>query len=158
MLIGPLNALPWVMGGLYSSKISTKRISNYLKQENITKGQTNKVTNNLAQDSIVLAYDIKEALWPVPANIDPKVNKKAPKSKKLEPTAPAHDPEYPIFSLKNIKIQLMKGQLVMVIGPTGSGKTALLNALSGEMDLKLVTETLRSSESKICLVPQNRWI
>lgn len=41
-----------------------------------------------------------------------------------------------IFQLSNLTIDFPIGKLSVVSGPTGSGKTAILTALLGEMDLK----------------------
>ena len=39
------------------------------------------------------------------------------------------------FKLRDINIDFEEGKLNVIIGPTGSGKTSLLLALLGEMDL-----------------------
>ena len=43
--------------------------------------------------------------------------------------------EEAVFSLANLNVQFPIGKLSIVTGPTGSGKTAVLTALLGEMDL-----------------------
>lgn len=40
----------------------------------------------------------------------------------------------PEFELRNVNIEFPIGQLTLVVGPTGSGKTSLFMALLGEMD------------------------
>lgn len=55
------------------------------------------------------------------------------------------DAEKPDFKLKDLNIEFKIGKLNVVIGPTGSGKTSLLMALLGEMQLvsgKIVVPSL----------------
>ncbi|SCU77356.1 LAME_0A00826g1_1 [Lachancea meyersii CBS 8951] len=56
------------------------------------------------------------------------------------------------FKLKNLSLDFKMGKLNVVIGPTGSGKTSLLMALLGEMDLlsgKVYTPCLDAREDLI---------
>ena len=43
--------------------------------------------------------------------------------------------ESPVFNLSNLTVDFPVGKLSVITGPTGSGKTAILTALLGEMDL-----------------------
>jgi ABC-type transport system involved in cytochrome bd biosynthesis fused ATPase/permease subunit len=43
--------------------------------------------------------------------------------------------EPPVFNLSNLNVDFPIGKLSVVTGPTGSGKTACLTALLGEMEL-----------------------
>ena len=51
---------------------------------------------------------------------------------------------------------ITKGDLVVIFGPVGSGKTMLLNALLGE--LNLVKGSKVSRRSKVSYVPQSPWL
>lgn len=51
-----------------------------------------------------------------------------------ESTAVASTPE-PVFQLADLSVDFPTGKLSVVSGPTGSGKTAVLTALLGEMEL-----------------------
>ena len=46
-----------------------------------------------------------------------------------------------IICLKNIDIKVKKGSLTVIVGPTGSGKSSLLNSILGEL-VNLPKETL----------------
>jgi ABC-type transport system involved in cytochrome bd biosynthesis fused ATPase/permease subunit len=54
-----------------------------------------------------------------------------------EPTDGAADaaPPDPVFQLTDLTVDFPTGKLSVVSGPTGSGKTAILTALLGEMEL-----------------------
>eukprot|EP00005_Dracoamoeba_jomungandri_P014183 CAMPEP_0174262580 /NCGR_PEP_ID=MMETSP0439-20130205/13739_1 /TAXON_ID=0 /ORGANISM="Stereomyxa ramosa, Strain Chinc5" /LENGTH=1412 /DNA_ID=CAMNT_0015347351 /DNA_START=291 /DNA_END=4529 /DNA_ORIENTATION=- len=58
-------------------------------------------------------------------------------------------------TLKNINIDIPKGALVAVVGQVGSGKSALLSAILGDIDKTRGTVTV---EGKIALVTQQAWI
>ena len=40
------------------------------------------------------------------------------------------------FSLKNIDLEVYEGEYFVLLGPTGSGKTLLLESIAGLQDLK----------------------
>jgi len=69
------------------------------------------------------------------------------------------------YALQNIKLTVKPGELVGVIGPVGSGKTALLLALLGEMDVMPPPSVRQSSplthlsiRGRIAYVSQEPWI
>ncbi|CAF2965891.1 unnamed protein product [Rotaria sp. Silwood2] len=59
------------------------------------------------------------------------------------------------FSLKNIIFNAYPGDLICVIGPVGSGKSSLLQALTGEISFFDGKIRLHGS---FCYVPQEAWI
>jgi ABC-type bacteriocin/lantibiotic exporter with double-glycine peptidase domain len=61
----------------------------------------------------------------------------------------------PSFSLKNININIPRGQLVAIVGAVGSGKSSFLNALVG--DMKKIGGTLEYGGT-IGYCPQSAWI
>ncbi|KAM4063846.1 ABC transporter [Hirsutella rhossiliensis] len=63
----------------------------------------------------------------------------------------------PLFRLSNLQIAFRPGGLNVVCGPRGSGKSSLLLALLGEMDL--VSGRVHSpAETSIAYCPSNPWI
>ena len=50
-------------------------------------------------------------------------------------TTAVNTPEPVVFNLINLNIDFPIGKLTVVTGPTGSGKTGILTALLGEMEL-----------------------
>ena len=59
------------------------------------------------------------------------------------------------FTLPSITIRIPRGQLVMVVGAVGSGKSSLLSALVGEMHRVDGTAVVGGS---IAYCPQSAWI
>lgn len=64
--------------------------------------------------------------------------KKENKERKKQGLAPLEEEKAPVddgklFELRNIKLEIPRGSLVCVVGRIGSGKSALLQALIGEM-------------------------
>lgn len=59
--------------------------------------------------------------------------------------------------LKDLNLTVKQGQLVAVIGRVGSGKTALMSALSGQMELMNADEC-KVVANKIAWVDQRPWI
>ena len=67
------------------------------------------------------------------------------------------------FELKDIELEVGKGQLVAVIGQVGSGKSSLISAILGEMhlvknELGELGEVNISEEQTVCYVAQQAWI
>jgi ABC-type multidrug transport system fused ATPase/permease subunit len=60
------------------------------------------------------------------------------------------------FYLRNLDFTVIRGELVGIAGPVGSGKTSLLLACLGE--LKLVSGAGSRVHGTIAFVPQEPWI
>lgn len=77
-------------------------------------------------------------------------------TKKIEPVTEdlEEKPKTP-SSLTNINISIPKGSLVAIVGPVGSGKSSLLNAMLGEMK-KLKGRIVFDGD--IGYAAQNAWI
>jgi ATP-binding cassette, subfamily C (CFTR/MRP), member 1 len=58
-------------------------------------------------------------------------------------------------TLRNINLQVKKGNLTAVVGSVGCGKTSLISALLGEME-KLKGKT--NVDGRVAYVPQQAWI
>ncbi|XP_054165164.1 multidrug resistance-associated protein 1-like [Oppia nitens] len=63
------------------------------------------------------------------------------------------------FTLDNINLKISDKQFVAIVGNVGSGKSSLLSALFGEMQLLSGKVSIgRGNASKIAYVPQQAWI
>ena len=60
-------------------------------------------------------------------------------------------------NLKDVNIEIKKGELVAVIGPVGSGKSNLLSAVLGDMHKRLDAGRVAVS-GEVAYVPQTAWI
>ncbi|GAA30468.2 ATP-binding cassette subfamily C (CFTR/MRP) member 10, partial [Clonorchis sinensis] len=114
MLIGPMNAFPWVINGVIEATVSVQRIIHLLR---LPSGPF---------PPEVTALPLNDLRPPTP-------------SRKPTTSIDLHNarfywsnPEKPV--LTNITLCVQKSQLVGVVGPVGSGKSALLLAILGEMN------------------------
>ncbi|XP_076457656.1 multidrug resistance-associated protein 1-like [Babylonia areolata] len=65
------------------------------------------------------------------------------------------DQELPIPTIRNINVDIPRGQLVAVVGQVGAGKSSLVSAVLGEMRKLQGNVVLQSS---VAYVPQQAWI
>ncbi|THD21067.1 Multidrug resistance associated protein 7 [Fasciola hepatica] len=118
MLIGPMNAFPWVINGVIEAIVSIRRLVGLLSLPagrfpcQLTSGQlqSEQDVNPISTTSAVsedLAVDLQNTsfYW--------------------------SDPRNPVLS--NISLKVKKGQLACIVGPVGSGKSALLLSILGEL-------------------------
>lgn len=80
--------------------------------------------------------------------------KKKGKKDKAAPAGVAKVPEK-VFTLKDVNMEIPKGQLTAIVGPVGTGKTSLLEALIGEMRRTSGTVKFQGS---VAYCPQSAWI
>ncbi|PCH38966.1 ATP-dependent bile acid permease [Wolfiporia cocos MD-104 SS10] len=73
----------------------------------------------------------------------------------LEDKKDEKEPDEKPFELKDLRMKVPKGAFVAVVGPIGSGKSSLLQALIGEMRRVQGHSTFSSS---VAYVPQSAWI
>ncbi|ORY51096.1 P-loop containing nucleoside triphosphate hydrolase protein [Rhizoclosmatium globosum] len=132
-----LQSLKWNMGlrfpmGLQfsiESLVSFQRIQKFLMLPEIETTSTN-VTDESLDPSIVLQLQNASFNWPVSPLATPSETKK--QDAKFQATEEEAQTSREI--LKNISLTLRKSQMAVVIGPVGSGKSSLLNAVLREME------------------------
>ncbi|KAI5642716.1 ABC transporter transmembrane region domain-containing protein [Phthorimaea operculella] len=142
MLIGPLNAFPWVLNGLTEAWVSIKRIQKLLDLPDMDLEEYyDRVNTNHDEDKVIIFKNASFA-WAKPSKrrkMPQKTKKNKGKSKKRI-SSPRHDSgsstevllDEP-FMLKDISLEIGKGDLVGITGAVGSGKTSLLLAIIGDM-------------------------
>lgn len=107
LLRSPLDQLTEMTAIVIQSKVSLDRISDFLAEEETTKYE--QLETQQTASSPLIGFEKANFSW----------NSKSDKD----------------FKLRDIDLAFLPGKLNVVIGPTGSGKTSLLLALLGEMEL-----------------------
>ena len=149
ILIFPLNALPWTIGGMLTGRISFRRLMEFFSMPEVPKGFNHEI---LSKETAILIKNMN-FIWPV----------------KEQNKSMIEDENKTTFSLKNINLEVKKGNLTMILGKIGSGKTALANAILNELDqlsAKPVENDKECKEDykdmiingKIAYVSQNTWL
>lgn len=121
----PLMAIPTVITTFVNGAVSLRRIEDFLSEPEVGPAFPTGGAHN--GEAIVVGFKNATLAWygggglsspstPVAARVD----------------SPVTDNQ---FYLRNLDVSFPVGELSIVCGPTGSGKTALLMALLGEMEL-----------------------
>lgn len=118
----PLNGLPAVYMALTNASVSLGRIAEYLDEPNIKDVFVNgqKVTPGSPQIGL---RDFSAQWWTT----------ESAKAQDANNTPRTEDSDR--FILRDLNVAFPVGELSIVCGPTGSGKTSLLMAMLGEMDV-----------------------
>lgn len=107
LLRSPLDQLADMTAIVIQSKVSLDRISDFLEEEESSKYEQLELTPTAS--SPLIGFEDACFSWSSKSDKD--------------------------FKLKDLSIAFLPGKLNVIIGPTGSGKTSLLLALLGEMEL-----------------------
>lgn len=107
LLRSPLDQLAEMTAIVIQSKVSLDRVSDFLEEEETSKYE--QLGQVRTANSPVIGFENASFAWN---------------------SASAKD-----FKLKEVNVAFKPGKLNVIIGPTGSGKTSLLMALLGEMEL-----------------------
>ncbi|CAO1622047.1 unnamed protein product [Parajaminaea phylloscopi] len=161
LLRGPLNALPMQINELLNAKVSSDRIQEFFQADEVaTEVSSMSQSTGRLQDAHRLQFGCEDATfkWPTaptstltdsansPASMWRRMWNQAQRrlfgSKQLATTSSATSEADPVddasikpFELTGVTFMPPQGDLCLVYGPTGSGKSALLAALLGEMEL-----------------------
>ncbi|KAA3674940.1 ATP-binding cassette, subfamily C (CFTR/MRP), member 10 [Paragonimus westermani] len=117
MLIGPMNALPWVINGVIEATVSIRRMSRLLS---ILPGPFPSHLTTDKLDDLPLSTNL---------NSD-QISNSTPVNLR-NATFYWSSPERPV--LLNVTLCVQQGQLVGIVGPVGAGKSSLLLAILGEL-------------------------
>lgn len=107
LLRNPIEQLADMTSFLIQSKVSLDRVGEFLNEEETTK--YDQLGQEPGPNSPYIGFEDATFSWNASSDVD--------------------------FKLKNLNIDFKAGKLNIIIGPTGSGKTSLLLALLGEMNL-----------------------
>eukprot|EP00019_Armaparvus_languidus_P007992 CAMPEP_0168601030 /NCGR_PEP_ID=MMETSP0420-20121227/13180_1 /TAXON_ID=498008 /ORGANISM="Pessonella sp." /LENGTH=1006 /DNA_ID=CAMNT_0008639321 /DNA_START=1053 /DNA_END=4070 /DNA_ORIENTATION=+ len=158
-----MTILPMVLSILAMNKVSLDRTQAYLASEELK--ETDKSVFDMEPNtSGKYAVKISKASfeWTRAApkkelkdvNKDDKNDEDASDDSAFD-SAASNSSEYFTFELKKIDLKVKHGQLVMVCGGVGSGKSSLLSALLNEMNCIDGQVVIRGT---IAYVPQSAWI
>ncbi|KAF9999988.1 hypothetical protein BGZ79_006427 [Entomortierella chlamydospora] len=125
-LKAPLNGLPAVYMALTNASVSLARIAEYLDEPNIKDVFVN--GQKLTEGSPEIGMQGMTAQWWTTESA------KAPNANADE-QAQSRTEDADQFILRDINVAFPVGELSIICGPTGSGKTSLLMAMLGEMDI-----------------------
>ncbi|KAF9578851.1 hypothetical protein BGW38_005154, partial [Lunasporangiospora selenospora] len=149
-----MNFLPYMVKQLMQAIVSLKRINKFIEEEeelvlDTTVTELDGKAKTSDSGPPVIGFVNASFIWPNKEHeqTDTKVVKKKSWIKRLKAkfskaSEPAENPE-PVaepesiqerFRLKNVSVNFPVNKLSLIVGPTGSGKTALLLALLGELE------------------------
>ncbi|CAK1601027.1 unnamed protein product [Parnassius mnemosyne] len=169
MLIAPLNAFPWVLNGITEAWVSIKRIQKLLDLPDMESDRYyDRVNTNCDEDKIIIFKNASFA-WTKASprkQLEPKTTKKnkGKSNKNLskrnvqrkDSTADLHTQEP--FMLRDISLEIGKGELIGITGNVGSGKTSLLHAIIGEMLKTNGDLQIPDNLSSFGYVSQKAWL
>ncbi|KAF9194511.1 hypothetical protein BGZ50_006236 [Haplosporangium sp. Z 11] len=184
-----LNMLPWQIKNTMQAAVSIKRINKFLLEEELVKDTTVTKINTKARSDTshpTIGFVNASYTWPNKENATDDASSAKPTMKpslfqriksKFTKTPATDVTETPVveveavqerFKLKNLSIDFPVGKLSIVVGPTGSGKSALLLALLGELErlggkhymprLDYELTSSNDSGSGIAYVAQTAWL
>ncbi|KAJ6648254.1 ATP-binding cassette sub-family C member 10 [Pseudolycoriella hygida] len=147
MLIGPLNAFPWVLNGLIEAWVSLKRVQELIDVEDIDLKSYYSVltTKNSSRTNRPTVFTAENACF----EFDEKRNRL---------TTNVDVETITDFKLDNVNIDVRQGELICIEGPVGGGKSSLLMAIMAEMKLSAGTVSLRDVDEGFGYVSQNPWL
>jgi ATP-binding cassette, subfamily C (CFTR/MRP), member 10 len=148
LLIGPLNAFPWILNGLMEAYVSLKRVQQLIDLDDL---------------------DLSSYYTPVSQNFSRKSNenpvvlsiKNADFSFHQLRDRTGQDldvDEIQDFKLKTVSFDVHKGELVCIEGSVGSGKTSLINGILGYMKRTSGQVNLLDKNSGFGFVSQTPWL
>ncbi|KAG0016475.1 hypothetical protein BGZ82_001085, partial [Podila clonocystis] len=135
ILRNAMDSLPQNIQSVTQASVSLGRINKFLQEEELARDTTVTTLNNDSKIRTgrapsthpIIGFENASFTWPN------KENEKAPSTPEDEHPILSQEPEER-FKLQNITLDFPIGKLSLVAGPTGSGKSALLLSLLGELD------------------------
>ncbi|XP_035794196.1 multidrug resistance-associated protein 7-like [Anopheles albimanus] len=126
MLIGPLNAFPWVLNGLTEAWVSLKRVQALIELPNINLEEYYQPLTKVSGDT-----SFSNAKRPLVISIRDSSFELEVKRSRAELNLSLTD--IVDFAFTNLNLQVVQGELVCLLGPVGGGKSSLLQVLLGNV-------------------------
>ncbi|KAL6820087.1 P-loop containing nucleoside triphosphate hydrolase protein [Trichoderma sp. SZMC 28015] len=149
----PLDRMSSMISFILQAQVSIGRIEKFLKEK-----ETNREEQLMGSDARMIGFDNATLAWSAQDVVGIGAG---------EDIQPAENPPTQEFRLSNLEIKFHKNGLNLVCGPSGSGKSSLLLALLGEMELlrgrvhlplaeQPIGDDTSISDAAYC--PQEPWI
>lgn len=148
MLIGPLNAFPWILNGLMEAYVSLKRVQELIDLENLDLSTYySPISDNFSKKSEEnpVLLSIKNASFCF--------QKERDRTGENLIVDDIRD-----FKLERINIEIHKGELICIEGIVGSGKSSLINAILGNMKRLSGRVHLHDKNAGFGFVSQTPWL
>ncbi|ESO85415.1 hypothetical protein LOTGIDRAFT_183817 [Lottia gigantea] len=163
MLIGPLNAFPWVINGLMESWVSLKRVEEFFKLKTFDPisyfSQHLDITSSIRVDKGSFSWLPKDSNI-ISSSQNGRTNQ-MPGSTNENPAGSedsTNENSSSLLMLSNINLHIRKGQFLGIIGKVGSGKSSLLNALLAEMEKVGGRISIEKRDHGFSYASQEPWI
>lgn len=149
MLRQPLNVFPNFIMQIFEARVSLHRVEAFLNEEEISDRASYPYEQLLDTETLDggLAIEGGRFKWNNVGGKEADPSRERNNESTAQSVAPVEEAESPVdaaeyvlkdrklFELRNITVRFPEGELSLVTGPTGCGKTALLLALLGEMTM-----------------------
>ncbi|KZC09882.1 PREDICTED: multidrug resistance-associated protein 7 [Dufourea novaeangliae] len=158
MLIGPLNAFPWVLNGLTEAWVSLKRIQRMLDLPDVDiSSYYSECTPELdiMMQNVMLVVNTKHNTEENGLNASENITIPSSSSDSRKTVTFQDDGK---FSLHDINITVPKGHLIGIMGEVGSGKSLLLDSILSEIIKVRGTIAVSDVEKGFAYVKQNPWL
>ncbi|XP_033125832.1 multidrug resistance-associated protein 7-like [Anneissia japonica] len=157
MLIGPLNAFPWVINGVIEAWVSARRVESFLQLEDNDLNKYYK-PGPMNGDQSVLDVQIQNGHYNWGKYRSPNMSDQSNAVERSDVEGDGMAKPAGTLSLTDINLSAFKGQLIGVIGTVGCGKSSLLAALMAEMNHDRGSTWVSSLEEGFGLAAQESWI
>ena len=146
----PLMFLPLSFSAIADAQNAIERLYGVFDAETLTDTKVQDPTMDVA-----VKVEHGDFTWDAPPS-EVVTKKKGKKEDKLakDKLVQTKAPEK-VFALKDVNMEIPKGQLTAIVGPVGTGKTSVLEALIGEMRRTGGTVKFQGS---VAYCPQSAWI
>ncbi|XP_057325310.1 ATP-binding cassette sub-family C member 10 [Microplitis mediator] len=158
MLIGPLNAFPWVLNGLTEAWVSVKRIQRLL---DLTDLDTSTYYSDPPVGVDVLLKNVTFSVNGSPENSfsgQENLDEILPYPSTSTETKTVTFATDKTFTLKNLNVEIKKGELIGVMGKIGGGKSLLLDGLLAEITKLNGIVAISELDKGFGYVKQNPWL
>ena len=139
---------------MLSESSSTTKTVEFERIEDIDQAVTTKKTGS--KGDVLARITNGNFSWAEPRTVATKKQETKPKENEIEDKDEESkiDPTLPF--LRDINLELRRGELTVVVGAVGAGKTALISALLGEMSANEGTEVI--IDATVSYVAQTAWV